>query len=528
MNKPGKSFALFSDAVLADAGDTAPVIATDATAPLPADAPLGAGSPAPDFCQQHLWLALRFYDLPLEVLCQGQTFAHPLAVVTEQHGKSVVVACNQHANDAGVQTGMALAAAYALAPKLELVSQHPAQEQAVLKRLAGWAKKYTPLVSLQAPDAVLLEIKGSLALFGGIEGLVQQVQRDIHALGFQHYRAIAPTPMASLWLCRQHSTHVAQNAVELNTVLGELPVACTGWPPEVLSRLQGMGIRRLRDCMRLPRDGFARRMGKQRLLELDRALGKAPDPRDNYIPPERYVARREFLFALEKLAMILHGLEQLLKELVGFLCGRQCGIQRLRIRMYHQDAAASVIELGMAGVCRDEKRLAALVHQKLEQLTLPEPVVAVTMVSGLLYPLAGRDGELFDDAAHEVHWPELVEKLRARLGVRAVTGVCLVPEHRPEQAWKYAEPGTSSEAWPHQRRPLWVLSAPCRMPLRQGQPHWQGVLTRVQGPERIESGWWDGQDVARDYFVATNASGLCLWIYRERARGHWYLHGIFA
>ncbi|NNC55800.1 MAG: DNA polymerase Y family protein, partial [Pseudomonadales bacterium] len=368
-----------------------------------------------------------------------QTDGHAFAVVSEEGGRSVVIACNQAANDCGIQAGMALSAAYALIPELKLVAQNKAQEQEVLKRLAGWAKKYTPMVSLQSPESMLLEIRGSLALFGGLQALLQKLKQDIHALGLQHYHAIAPTPTAALWLCRHHSGHIAADAAQLHTELGELPVTCTGWAADTLTRLRGMGIHRLRDCLRLPRDGFARRIGKQRLAELDRALGKAPDPRENYQTPERYVARREFLFALDKLDMIFNGLEQLLRELTGFLCGRQSGIQKLRVRLYHQDAPASVVELGMAAVCRDEQRLASLLHQKLEQLELPEPVVAVTMESGLLYPLAGSDGDLFDDAAHhEVHWPELVEKLRARLGVRAVTGLCLVPEHRPEQAWKYA------------------------------------------------------------------------------------------
>lgn len=486
------------------------------------------------FCKEHLWLALRFYDLPLEALCRESE--KPVAVVADEGGRQMVVACNQRANDAGAQAGLSLNAAYALVPELVVVSRDEAKETAILKRLGAWAKKYTPLVSLQLPEALLLEIKGSLHLFGGLEGLLEHVQQDVHALGLQHYYSVAPTPTAALWLSRHHGGLAAINGEQLTKLLGKLPLASTGWNDRTLTRLQGVGARSLRDCMRLPRDGFARRMGKQHLLELDCALGKAPDPRANYQPPDKFVAKREFLFALSKSDMILHGLNQLIKELTGFLCGRQSGIQTLTVRLYHQDAPATTIELAMVSVSRDEARLKSLLQQKFDQLTLPEAVLAVTMVSGILYPLAGSDRELFGGASEQAqHWPELVEKLRTRLGVRAVTGLCLVPEHRPEQAWQYAEPGTHSEAAPYRRRPLWVLSDPCRMPLRQNKPHWHGALKRLDGPERIESGWWDGQDVARDYFIVSNSQGLCLWIYRERGREHgcergqqWYLHGIFA
>ena len=63
-------------------------------------------------------------------------------------------------------------------------------------------------------------------------------------------------------------------------------------------------------------------------------------------------------------------------------------------------------------------------------------------------------------------------------------------------------------------------------------PHYQGALSLLAGPERIESGWWDGKDAKRDYFVAQNPEQSLLWIFRDRpaqsAAGSWYLHGIFG
>ncbi len=468
-----------------------------------------------------LWLALRFVAFPLEVLCRETVPDKATVVVADHSGRSCVVACDQRAHDQGVRAGMPLAAAYALVHELEVLPQDEAQEQAALERLATWAKKFTPLVSLCSPGAVLLEVRGSLALFEGMQGLLSSVQRDLQVLGFAHVRAVAPTPTAALWMAQHTSSQsdegIALDDVSLKAQLGKLPVAVTAWPEHVLSRLQGMGVRTLRDCLRLPRDGFARRMGKQRLKELDQALGLAPDPRVNYQPPDKFVARRELLFALESVNMIVRGLDTLVTELCGFLRGRQSGIQNIRITLYHAHTTASVLNVGTASTCRDPARLMALVHEKVEQLVLPEGVVALSMVSGRLYPLTGFDGQLFNDTAHgDVPWPQLVEKLRARLGVRAVTGLCLVPEHRPEQAWKYTEPGTVSTMPVSGKRPLWLLAQPYRMPGREGLPYWHGVLTVVHGPERIESGWWDGQDAARDYFVVVNPHQLMLWVYRER------------
>ena len=146
--------------------------------------------------------------------------------------------------------------------------------------------------------------------------------------------------------------------------------------------------------------------------------------------------------------------------------------------------------------------------------------------------------------------PQLIERLRARLGAEAVYGICLVPEHRPERAWCVAEPSApaakrnrgrskpgSGPGWPSER-PLWLLAEP--QPLGgDEQPSFEGVLELEQGPERIESGWWDGRDVQRDYYIARNPAGVRLWVFRDRDRAsgakgdsssvrRWFLHGVFG
>ena len=78
-------------------------------------------------------------------------------------------------------------------------------------------------------------------------------------------------------------------------------------------------------------------------------------------------------------------------------------------------------------------------------------------------------------------------------------------------------------------RPAWLLNRPHRLVTHDGQPSYQGNLTLAAGPERIEAGWWDGEEVRRDYYVASNARGETFWIFREhRDPESWFLHGVFA
>jgi protein ImuB len=176
-----------------------------------------------------------------------------------------------------------------------------------------------------------------------------------------------------------------------------------------------------------------------------------------------------------------------------------------------------------------------LLHERLARTVLPAPVRAIRLASGPLVELPEAPRELFavDRRASGTALPPLVERLRARLGVEAVHGLCLVPEHRPESAWRVSEPLSQEGRRPVVRRvapgeaarPLWLLPEP--------QPY-AGPLAIEDGPERIESGWWDGRDVARDYYVARNPAGVRLWVFRERRRAaaaggaEWFLHGFFG
>ena len=77
-------------------------------------------------------------------------------------------------------------------------------------------------------------------------------------------------------------------------------------------------------------------------------------------------------------------------------------------------------------------------------------------------------------------------------------------------------------------RPVWLLGEPLLLSGREDSCPLRRGLILEQGPERIESGWWDGKGVARDYYVARRAHGARIWVFQERQSKRWYLHGVFA
>ncbi|MEX2260035.1 MAG: DNA polymerase Y family protein [Woeseia sp.] len=503
-----------------------------------------------------LWFALYFPCLPLEAA--GQADASPArAVFDDQQGVRRVLQASEAARAAGVQAGQSVNAALALLPALELDARDPGREHQLLRRLAGWAEHYTSCVVIEPPAILLLEIAASLRLFGGLRSLCKQVLHGLSAQGVTAQPAIAPTPLAATWLARAGSRRSVVKREELPGALSVLPLDCLAWPGTVTASLAGMGITTVGDCLRLPRDGVTRRFGASRLLQLDRALGRLPDPRQSYRAPERFTAESELDEEQEDCERLLSACEPLLERLDAFLLTRQQALQRVRFYFFHLRAASTKLTLGSVAASRDTSHWLGLLRLRLEQLELPAPVIAIRLRGGPTQALEAGDAAFdFDghpQGARHASITHLVERLAARIGEQAVYGVDTAAEHRPEYAYRLrraldAAPQCSAVPSPwHERhapqlladlrrtsslllqRPLWMLDAPAPLACRDGQPCYNGVLSLKAGPERIETGWWDADGVARDYYVAQNPSGMHLWIYRHRgAAGGWYLHGIFG
>lgn len=474
-----------------------------------------------------LWLALVFPHLALET--RGGRLAVGPLVVVDRTGK--VVQANGPAGDAGAGPGLPLNAALALCPGLVAVERDEAAEAAALARLAGWAGGFTSLVSPEPPDALLLEIGGSLRLFGGLSALRNCLRRALAATGHEALEGIAPTPLAALWLARADEVSPLISPAGLTGRLGSLPPQVTGWSGPTLAALRGLGVERLADCLRLPRDGFARRLGRGPLLDLDRALGRRPDPRRAWRPPARYAGRLELMTETADPERLIRRMARLFAELEGFLRGRQMAVTALDIRLGHLRHPAT--EFGMSLVQPEvlAGHFSTLFRERLERLALPAPVIDLGLRATPSEALAPVSAGLFGKAGEgDGAGARLVARLRARLGREAVHGLSARDEHRPEMAWAIAEPGATTPGMaPPARRPAWLLDPARPLACREGQPWREGPLRLESGPERIETGWWDGRDVQRDYWVALGPAGERLWIFRERGdlRG-WFLHGIFG
>jgi protein ImuB len=472
-----------------------------------------------------MWIAIRLPQLPLEIFLRGSSTPEPFAL-EERHR---VFACDRKAGARGVRAGMAVSAALALAPGLRFVQRDPAAETEALLGLAGWAAQFTPGVALEFPDTVLLDAAGSLKLFGGLAPLLGCLRRELAQMGWSARLAGAPTPRGAYWLAFAGSERFVDSAVELEPTLAALPVAVLRCGDETLEALAAIGVRTIGGLLALPRGGVARRFGQKLIDSLDRAFGRLPDPRNFFVPPPRFHAAIELPAEVVQAEALLFAARRLIVQLAGFLAARSGGAQRLVFRLKHRDRAATEVAIGLVAPSRDAEHFTLLARERFSNLVLPEPVREIDLEVDEVVRLAGRNlGLLLEQGKPLGDWGRLVERLRARLGAEAVSGIAMRAEHRPELASAVAEPDAKQLQLEFGERPVWLLESPRPLAEVGARPHHEGPLELLAGPERVESGWWDGDDVARDYFIARMQNEALVWIYRERGGGGWYLHGLFA
>lgn len=502
---------------------------------LPLDPPVPL-RPAIPIETSRLWFCVYLPQLSLEAV---STAREPLAVVEERQGVHRVLLVNTAAAAAGVMPGLASNAALALLPELVLEQRCRLREQQVLERLAAWLERFSSLVSLATADVLLMEIAGSLRLFGGLRSLRQQVSSGLQQLGFTAALAIAPTPLAATWLARNGRRACVRAPANLPAALRAVPLACLDWPAATVEALAGIGVANVGDCLRLPREGFARRFGAGRLLDLDRALGRLPDPRPGWRTPEVFVADHELPEEHSDRELLLGICQALLQRLERFLLLRQLGMQRLDFSFYHLRADATTLSLGCAQAGRSAVRWLDLLRLRFERARLAEPVIAVRLQGGPAQALQAGSGRFAFEARRQSQPADailhLAERLGARVGRQAVHGLMTRAEHRPQHAWTARSLFTNKPdaaqagAGEGHNRPLWMLPEPALLHAERGHPIHLGPLRLVDGPERLETGWWDEDGIARDYFTAVNPRGMRLWVFRDRhARADWYLHGFFG
>ena len=499
----------------------------------------------------------------------------PLAI--HEHG--LVYQANHQALVAGIYPGLGKASALSRCPQLLWIARDPQAESQYLSEQCWWLSRFTPHLC-QEDGFLLAEVSRSLKLFGGLQALVQQM-----LVGFSDPQlclkiAIACTARAAIWLSRwqtrlpspkgnEHPDFknivFAQEPSTLRQALETIDINCLLSHTE--TNRQSLNLRMLRDDLALstlkslwdlPRKGLRQRLGAKVLLAMDQALGQEADPRTWLEIPEPLRLHRELSFWAEESSHLFKLGQTLIEQACTQLKARKQGLMAITFEFHHRDhGPLSFIKLGMQALCDEAKRWCALWEEHLAKTVLRDPVIAVSLLGGIAQDMPQASACLFPGPTlNRQLQTSLFERLQARLGRRSMFRIVSIADHRPELAQMLCEmnPDTTSDDKSDDKkpdhhktvamlsnnqalglpRPIWFFDRPIPIQVRSDHPYWQGPLSIVAGPERIETGWWEGQWFARDYFIASDQNDVLYWLYRNRhstldqASHQWFIQGCFG
>ena len=466
------------------------------------------------------WACILLPHLALDgILRRRPDVVGPLVLVDGPANARTIVAANIPAREAGLRVGQRLTAAQALGTPFEALPYDRDDAVRWHRFLAAVAYRYSSQVSL-LPHAVVLEVSGSMGLFGPWPRFESLLRADFTQLGFRHRIAAAPTPHAAYVLAGVHDGLAILTPPALRRACQGVPVTKARLPPAAIAALTSMGLRTLGQVLALPRDGLRRRFGNDLLMALDRLTGDRPHGLEPFVPPDVFDLRVELLHEVENLGALIFPLRRMTGDLAAYLAGRDGGVQRFLVQLEHRAGLTTDVPVGLLSPEREPAMLFELARGRLDHVRLPAPVVAMRLVARDLPPFVPAGRDLFDERpAHAVSINQLRERLRARLGDEAVYRLRDTVDPRPECAQSVE--GEGPEAVEVYRRPTWLLDRP--IPLRGPAPR---ILA---GPERLETGWWDGGEVCRDYYAVETSQGQCAWAFcAPGEQSGWMIHGWFA
>jgi protein ImuB len=471
----------------------------------------------------------------------------PLILRTPSRGKMIITATNAVAEKRGITKGMALADARAFNPDLEVQDDKPELPDKLLRRLAEWCIRFTPVVAIDLPDGLLLDATGCAHLWGGELSYINDITKKLNMRGYDVSVAMADTIGVAWGVARFAKTPVVINTDMHIHALTTLPPEALRLEAEALDRLHKLGLHHIRQFISMPRASLRRRFGPHFLQRLDMALGQELEMIEPVHPIEPY---QERLPCMEPIVTAT-GIEIALRELLTTLCLRlqqeQKGLRVAIFKCYRVDGKIEQIDIGTNRPSHHVDLLFKLFEIKLPTI---EPALGIELFileAGKIEEHFPKQEKMWEGSGglDDVRLSELIDRLAVKIGMNSIHRYIPDEHYWPERSIKQAsslseKPITEWRA--DKLRPLQLLPTPEHIEVTSLMPDYPPMLfiykgkrhkiIKADGPERIEQEWWLQQGQHRDYYRVENEEGHRYWLFRL---GHyhdetyeWFIHGFFA
>ncbi len=512
----------------------------------------------------------------------------PCIVVAKENNALQIHALDEVAARSGLAIGLPLANARAICPELTVFDADEVADRKMLDDIAGWCDRFTPLVALDPPHGLYLDITGCAHLFGGEAALLQAVAGALTKQGFAVSAAIASTSVCARTMTRHVSGKIIADGEEVQAV-APLPVSALGASEAIVGGLRRAGLKTIGDVAGRARHEIAARFGAGFTTLLEQALGQGDAPISPRKPLPDYIVEKRFAEPVVTEGVISATLSSLAQTLVAAMDKQGKGARRLQASFFRTDGVVREIEVDTGQPVTRAIVIDRLFRERLDALHDPlDPGFGFDLVrlSASRTEIVVQQQRDLDANVHDNdELAALIDRIAARIGGRRV--VVHVPQdtHIPERAVLAASAqhhlaAAMQAAWPARvageppLRPLRLFEKPEPIEVTamfpDGPParlKWRECARKialVEGPERIAMEWWNRRDLrgasepehdsirlyplqgdiavepidssalSRDYFRAEDEDGGRYWIYREGIHKRevrtfrWFLHGLFA
>jgi protein ImuB len=470
----------------------------------------------------------------------------PFVLAAPVKNRVVITASSLLAEKQGAFTGMAVADARAAVPELVIVDDTPGKAARLLRLLGLWCIRYSPIVAVDLPDGLILDISGCDHLWGGERGYLKEIVLKLRNAGFDARAAIADTPGAAWAVSRfARVSPIVPPGMQAQALAG-LPPPALRLDTVILERLQKLGFRSIGPLLSMPASVLRRRFGQELLVRLDQALGRSDETLVPLTPSVPYVERLPSMEPIRTAPGIEIAIEKLLSALCLRLQAEGKGLRKAVLKCYRIDGRT--VQAGIT-TNRGSHSVSHLLKLFGLQIAKIEPALGIE-----LFVLEAQKVEEIDTVQEQL-WAidrgladtalaELLDRVAGKVGPDAIRRYLPAEHYWPERSVKIAASLTeeSLTAWPEQMRPIRLLTTPEPIEVMallpdnppkiftyKGKRH---VISKADGPERIGREWWQDNGEHRDYYAVEDSAGKRYWVFRS---GHydggdakWYLHGYFA
>ncbi len=470
----------------------------------------------------------------------------PFVLAAPVKNRVVITAASALAEQQGAFTGMAVADARAAVPELLSFDDTPGKAAKLLRLLGLWCIRYTPVVAVDLPDGLLLDISGCAHLWGGERSYLKEIVLKLRAAGFDARAAIADTPGAAFAVSRFARVSPIVPVGGQAGVLAGLPPAALRLDAEILERLQKLGFRTIGPILSMPASTLRRRFGKELLLRIDQALGRVDEALVSLIPPAPYVERLPCLEPIRTAVGIEIAIEKLLSALCLRLQAEGKGLRKAVLKCHRIDGHKVQVSITTTKGSHSVSHLVRLFQLQISKI---EPALGIELF--ILEAPRVEDMETVqeqiwavDKGLADTALAELLDRVAGKVGAEAIRRYLPAEHYWPERSVKIAtslieEPTT---AWPEQMRPIRLLSVPEPIEVMALLPDnppktfaykdKRHIIIKADGPERIGREWWQDSGEHRDYYAVEDSGGQRYWVFRsghyDGGDARWYLHGYFA